>query len=96
VKGNFHAGFGEKHAETRLWQRRKVRCVLTLSVVEGDRELSGAHLRLLADRGITPIGIYLGDDEEDIEKLHELFQWLILAAPEQLPERLGDLVRSLL
>ena len=99
MKGNFHAGFGEKRAETRLWQHRKVRCVLTLSVYSGalgdDWDLSLAHLAHLEARGILPIGIYLGQDSGDIEKLKRLFPRPIVTAPQQLPERLGDVFRAL-
>jgi hypothetical protein len=60
-----------------------------------DWELSLRHLRHLDDRGITPVGVYLGADTDDEHKLKTLFRWLIVCSPEQLPERLGDLLRSL-
>jgi hypothetical protein len=100
VKGNFHAGFGEKHAETRLWQRKKVRCVLTLSVYSGRRgndwTLSLKRLRRLEADGFLIIGLYLGHKEDDVERLGELFPRLIVTTPPELPARLGDMLRALL
>ena len=60
-----------------------------------DWELSLAHLTRLEAQGIVPIGIYLGQDSGDIEKLNRLFMQLIVTAPPQLPERLGDVLRAL-
>jgi hypothetical protein len=60
-----------------------------------DWELSLKHLRHLESRAITPIGVYLGQSTDDEQKLKALFRWLIVCSPEQLPERLGDLLRSL-
>jgi hypothetical protein len=100
VKGNFHAGFGEKHAETRLWQRKKVRCVLTLSVYAGRRgndwQRSLDRLHRLETSPITVIGVYLGHSESDREKLGQLFRWLTVTTGEELSDRLGDLLQALL
>lgn len=60
-----------------------------------DWELSLKHLRHLESLAITPIGVYLGQSTDDEQKLRQLFRWLVVCSPEQLPERLGDLLRSL-
>lgn len=98
MKGNFHAGFGEKYAETRSWQHEKVRYVLTLPVFHtltvSDWDLSLAHLRSMEQAGIIPIGIHLGG--ENLEKLHSLFQRLVSCPNgESLPEKLGSMLCSL-
>lgn len=64
-------------------------------VFPGDREASADHLRRLEDHGITPIGLYLGDDDDDLAGLQQLFRHLIACSPAELPERLGDLLRAL-
>ena len=61
-----------------------------------DRKRSLAHRRQLEAQGIAVIGVYLGDEEADAAKLRQLFEWLIVTAPEQLPERLGDLLQALI
>ena len=60
-----------------------------------DWDLSLKHLRHLENIGITPIGVYLGQQEGDAMKLRQLFRWLAICTGEQLPEKLGDLLRSL-
>ena len=98
MKGNFHAGFGEKYAETRSWQHEKVRCVLTLPVFRtrtvSDWDLSLAHLRSLERAGVIPIGVHLGN--ENLEKLHKLFPRLVNCPNgEALPDKLGSMLSSL-
>jgi hypothetical protein len=98
VKGNFHAGFGEKYAETRSLQHEKVRCVLTQPVFHtrsvSDWELSLAHLRSLERAGIIPIGIHLGNDK--LDKLHKLFPRLVNCPDgEALADKLGEMLCSL-
>lgn len=65
-------------------------------VFPGDREASAAHLQRLTDGGLTPIGLYLGEDADDIAELEKLFPHLIVCAAAELPERLGDLLRALI
>ena len=45
--------------------------------------------------GLTPIGIYLGGQRDDEARLRQLFRWLVVCSGEELPEKLGDLLRSL-
>jgi hypothetical protein len=60
-----------------------------------DWDLSQKRLRHLENIGITPIGVYLGQSSDDQTRLRRLFRWLVVCTGEQLPERLGDLLRSL-
>jgi hypothetical protein len=56
---------------------------------------SKERLQAMEAHGLTPIGVYLGQRAEDVRRLKELFHWLVVCSGEQLPERLGDLLRSL-
>ena len=72
-----------------------------------DWDLSLHHLRSLVRAGITPIGVYLGNDNGEpksgsLEKLHKLFNRLVIVgdvhrSPDgnALPEKLGSLLSSL-
>jgi nitric oxide reductase activation protein len=60
-----------------------------------DWELSRHHLRQLETHGLTPIGVYLGHSADDERKLSQLFRWLVVCNGEQLPDKLGDLLRCL-
>jgi hypothetical protein len=46
-------------------------------------------------KGIRVIGLFQGDDEEELRKMKLLFPRLIVTAPERLPERLGGMLISL-
>jgi hypothetical protein len=96
--------WGLRVAERELLARPERRKVLVVihdgqPVYSGRRgsdwELSLRHLRRLESGGITPIGIDLGEGEDDQVKLRQLFRWLVVCAGEQLPEKLGDLLRRL-
>lgn len=60
-----------------------------------DWELSLARLRQMESAGLTPIGVYLSHSADDQRKLRQLFRWLLVCTGEQLPDKLGDLLRSL-
>ncbi len=60
-----------------------------------DLLLSQGHIRRLERSGITVLGIYLGDDRELIGKLKQLFSRLIVCSNNELPDKLGNLLRSL-
>jgi Mg-chelatase subunit ChlD len=82
-------------------ERRKVLLVIhdgqpVYSGPDGrDWDLSHAHLRKLGQRGITAIGIYLGDEEEDYQKSKMLFPRLVHTTANQLPAKLGAMLRAL-
>ena len=97
--------WGLRLAERELAARRE-RCKVLVVIHDGqpvysgrrgnDWALSQAHVLALTERGVIVIGLYLGDDEDDVERLGQLFPSLIVTTPPQLPERLGDLLRALL
>ena len=60
-----------------------------------DWELSLASLRRLERIGITTVGIYLGNDPDDLSKLRQLFSRLVVTRGEELPEKLGNVLKSL-
>ena len=60
-----------------------------------DRKLSRAHLQRLERQGMTTIGVYLGDNSDLVTKLHLLFPRLIVCSNNDLPDKLGNLLRSL-
>jgi hypothetical protein len=96
--------WGLKLAETALQscpQRRKfiVVCHDGDPVYEGaggnDLTLSHTRIRRLERAGIAVIGVYLGDDAELAAKLKRLFPYLIISSNNDLPDKLGNLLRSL-
>ncbi len=96
--------WGLKLAETALQncpQRRKFIVVLHDGdpVYEGaegnDLTLSHTHIRRLERAGITVIGVYLGDDADLVVKLKRLFPHLIISSNNDLPDKLGNLLKSL-
>lgn len=60
-----------------------------------DWQLSYAHLRNLERAGIMTIGIYLGDEDEYRRKVQQLFPRLIVCKGKELPDKLGNVLRSL-
>ncbi|MBI9046990.1 MAG: hypothetical protein JEZ06_21060 [Anaerolineaceae bacterium] len=96
--------WGLTHAEKALIQRPERKKVM-LVIHDGepiyengnssDWDLSFAHLRRLEPQGITPVGIYLGDYAQEEEKCRELFPRFVSSKPEELPVKLGNLLRSL-
>jgi hypothetical protein len=60
-----------------------------------DWELSCARLRYIESRSITPIGVYLGNNLEDLVQLKALFPRFIHTTGKALPDRLGLLLRGL-
>lgn len=96
--------WGLRQAEQALRLRpEKLRVVLILHdgqpVYKGrlgdDWELSRATLRRLDRSGITPIGIYLGNDPDDLSKLKQLFSYMVVCSGKELPEKLGNVLRSI-
>lgn len=61
-----------------------------------DRELSKRKIAALTEAGLLPIGLYIGGNEFDFGRLHELFPNLLQCKPRELPEQLGDLLRYLM
>jgi len=90
-----------EHALQARPERRKVLVVIHDGdpVYDGrlgnDRALSQAHLGRLERLGVTAIGVYLGDDSEMIVKLQRLFPRLVISTGKELPDKLGNLLRSL-
>jgi hypothetical protein len=60
-----------------------------------DWNLSLDHLKKLEKRGAIIIGVYLGNDPDHENKLKRLFSRLVVCTGKQLPEKLGNLLRSL-
>jgi hypothetical protein len=58
-----------------------------------DMALSLQRLRQLERQGLTPIGLYLGQDYNPA--LKELFPRLVISGGGRLPEKLGNMIRSL-
>ena len=90
-------------AEKSLHQRPEYRKVLLVlhdgePVYSGrlgnDYTLSLERLRCLERQGITPIGLYLGEGC-NMAQLEALFPRLVITSGERLPEKLGNMLRSL-
>jgi nitric oxide reductase activation protein len=60
-----------------------------------DWELSCTRLLNIECRSITPVGVYLGNNPEDLVQLKTLFPRFIHTTGNALPERLGLLLRGL-
>jgi hypothetical protein len=60
-----------------------------------DWNLSFSHLRGLERQGVTPIGVYLGNDPTELAQCKSLFPHLVESSGDQLPEDLGKLLRGL-
>lgn len=59
-----------------------------------DYQLSLKRLRRLERQGITPIGLFLGESC-NMAQLEALFPRLVITSGERLPEKLGNMLRSL-
>jgi len=59
-----------------------------------DYQLSITRLRRLERQGITPIGLYLGENC-NMAQLEALFPRLVITSGERLPEKLGNMLMSL-
>lgn len=59
-----------------------------------DWKLSVQRIKRMETTGLIVIGVYLGERSKDVTRLKQLFRWLIKCTNEQLPERLGDLLRT--
>jgi hypothetical protein len=57
--------------------------------------LSIARVKSAEQKGIRVIGLFLGEEEEELRKMKLLFPRLIVTAPERLPEKLGSMLISL-
>ena len=60
-----------------------------------DWDLSLARLTLAEQKGIKPIGLFLGEQDEDLKRMQRLFKRLIHTPPDRLPEKLGSMLISL-
>jgi hypothetical protein len=63
--------------------------------VVSDWDVSLNHIRSLERKGIPVIGVYLDDNQDCAEKMRELFLRLVVCRAEELPDKLGNLLRSL-
>ena len=59
-----------------------------------DYQLSLERLRRLERQGIAPIGLYLGE-RGNMAQLKALFSRLVITSGQELPEKLGNMLRSL-
>lgn len=59
-----------------------------------DYQKSLSRLRRMDRQGITPIGLYLGESY-NMDQLEALFPRLVITSGERLPEKLGNMLRSL-
>jgi hypothetical protein len=95
--------WGLRKAETELRFRQECLHVLLIlhdgepvfhTCTVSDWDLSLAHLRSMEHAGIIPIGVHLGN--ENLEKLHSLFQRLVNCPDgDSLPEKLGSMLCNL-
>jgi len=104
-----YLNWGLALAEKLLIQRPEHRKVLLVihdgePVYNGrlgnDYQLSLKRLRRLKRQGTTPIGLYLGDGcmvelDPNQAQLEALFPHLVITSGELLPEKLGNMLRSL-
>jgi hypothetical protein len=60
-----------------------------------DWDISQLHVRSLERHGVPVIGLYLGDDDGNVKRMQELFPHLATCQAENLPDKLGNLLRSL-
>ena len=60
-----------------------------------DWDLSLQRLKAAEQRGLKPIGLYLGRSPSDLTQMRQLFARLIDTTPDRLPEKLGSLLISL-
>ena len=60
-----------------------------------DWDLSVARVKLAEQKGITVIGLFLGDGEEELHKMQRLFPRMIATTPDRLLEKLGGMLISL-
>ena len=60
-----------------------------------DWDLSLTRVAQAERQGITVIGLFLGEGEEDLRKMQRLFPRLIVTTPDRLPEKLGGMLISL-
>ncbi|CAG0935189.1 hypothetical protein TFLX_04021 [Thermoflexales bacterium] len=60
-----------------------------------DWDLSIARVSLAEQKGLKVIGLFLGEGEEDLRKMQQLFPRLIVTSPDRLPEKLGGMLISL-
>lgn len=76
-------------------EERKILIVIHdgMPVYDGDWSMSLADLKQMDNDGVIVIGVYLGSEGDDcVPKLRMLFKNLILCQPNQLPEKLGNLL----
>ena len=103
VTGAEFLDWGLALAEKALLHRPE-RCKVLLVIHDGepvytgklgsDYQLSLERLRRLERQGITPIGLYLGE-RGNTAQLEALFPLLVITSGEKLPEKLGNMLRSL-
>ncbi len=60
-----------------------------------DWDLSLARLTMAEQKGIKPIGLFLGEQDEDLKQMQRLFKRLINTPPDRLPEKLRSMLISL-
>jgi len=103
VTGAEYLDWGLALAEKALCHRPERRKVLLVihdgePVYSGrlgnDYQMSLARLRRMERQAITPIGLYLGESC-NMAQLEALFPRLVITSGERLPEKLGNMLRSL-
>ena len=87
--------------EAGLWDRRRSgRKPMVVIVHDGypasDRDEIKAWVRRNRQRGLAVIGMYLGTEDDEAEKMRDIFPDVIVCQPERFPQQLGLLLRRLL
>lgn len=106
--GAEYLDFGLQKAAGALGSRReRLRVIIVVHDgqpvarwVKAGREVSDwdeslARVHALERRGIPVIGLYLGDPGKDTDRMRDLFPRLAACRAEELPDKLGNLLRSL-
>jgi hypothetical protein len=70
-------------------------CLQALSRSYWTRRLSIARVKSAEQKGIRVIGLFLGEDEEELRTMKLLFPRLIVTVLERLPKKLGSMLISL-
>jgi len=83
----------EKSLLKRVERRKFLLVIHDGQPTSQDFSLSLERLQTMQRKGITPIGIFLGENPQDA--LRQLFPCLVITQGQQLPDKLGMLFKSL-
>ena len=90
----------EAREASLLDRRRSGRKPVVVIVHDGypasDRDEIKAWVRRNRQRGLAVIGMYLGTEDDEAEKMRDIFPGVIVCQPERFPQQLGLLLRRLL